>query len=373
MRVALVHDWLLKLGGAEKCLEAFAEIYPEAPLFTLAYSAAAGASIGIPPSRVLSSPLNRIPFGLHHYQYFLPLYPLLAEQFDLRGYDVILSSSHCVAKGVLTQADQVHVGYCHTPMRYAWDLTLDYLEQNGFSSGARGSIVKASLHYLRLWDVASANRVDHFVANSKYTARRIRKIYSRESQVIYPPVDVERIRTIQKKDNHFVFMSRLVPYKRADLVITAFNDLKVPLVIIGDGPHMKYCKSIANKNIDFVGYIDDQAAHNLVARARALVFAADEDFGIVPVEAQALGTPVIAFGRGGVTETVIPYTPDRPTGATGLFYSAQSVASIKNAVAQFSEVEHIFNPAALHQQADRFSVSRFKSEIISYMKRKAHN
>ncbi len=307
--------------------------------------------------------MQRFPRAQRWYRKYLPFYPLAVEQFDVSGYDVILSSSHAAAKGVLVRSDQLPICYCHTPVRYAWDLTHRYLKQGGLMRGLKGSFARAILHYIRLWDVAAANRVDHFVANSHYTARRIWRAYRREATVIYPPVDVERFRVREKKEDFFLFVSRLVPYKKADLVVAAFTRLGLPLVVVGDGPQFEEYRQLAGKNVKLLGYQDDAAVANLLAKARALVFAAEEDFGIVPVEAQACGTPVITYGKGGVCETVVAADGTNWDDATGLFFPEQTPAALAAAVRQFISWEGRFRLKVLRANAERFGQERFKREI----------
>ena len=230
MRIAFSHDWLVSLGGAEKCLEVFCELYPYAPLYTLVFSSESAEKLGFSLDNVYGSFLQKKSNIHEKYRKYLPFFPYAIEQFDLSEYDVILSSSHCVAKGVLTRADQLHICYCYTPVRYAWDLTHQYLEENNLSKGLKATAARAILHYLRLWDIQTANRVDHFIAISNYTAQRIWRTYRREAAVIYPPVDIDRFQVKSQKDDYFLFISRLVPYKKADLVIRTFNQLKLPLL-----------------------------------------------------------------------------------------------------------------------------------------------
>ncbi|MGB9804810.1 glycosyltransferase family 4 protein [Desulfofundulus sp.] len=370
MNLALVHDWVITSGGAERCLEVFHELWPEAPLYTLVYQEESVRRLGLEPGQVHASFLQRFPRAQKWYRRYLPLYPLAIEQFDLSGYDVILSSSHAAAKGVVVRSDQLHICYCHTPVRYAWDLTHRYLKENDLERGLKSFLARSILHYIRLWDTLTANRVDYFIANSRYTARRIWRAYRREAEVIHPPVDVERFRVNEKKDNFFLFVSRLVPYKKADLVVAAFTRLGLPLVVAGDGPQFEECRRLAGKNVEFLGYQDDATVADLMSRARALVFAAEEDFGIVPVEAQACGTPVIAFGKGGVEDTVIPVTGDNWESATGLFFYEQSVEVLEAAVRQFLAWEGRFRSEVLRRNADRFGRERFKKEIALFVDEK---
>ncbi|NLB89524.1 MAG: glycosyltransferase family 4 protein, partial [Syntrophomonadaceae bacterium] len=364
------HDWVVTLGGAEKCLEVFRELYPDAPLYTLVYDDKSVEKLGFSKDRVHGTFLQKKRNIQEKYRRYLPFFPYAIEQFDLSDADVILSSSHCAAKGVLTRGDQLHICYCHTPVRYAWDLTHRYLRENNLEKGFKSTVARMILHYIRMWDIQTANRVDYFIANSHYTARRIWRTYRKEATVIYPPVDVERFEFNENKDDFFLFVSRLVPYKKADLIIKAFNELGLPLLVVGDGPQMEECKRIAGKNVQLLGYQGDKEVADLMARARALVFAADEDFGIVPVEVQACGTPVIAFGKGGATETVIPANGTNWDKATGIYFYEQSVPALKEAVNKFLEWEDKFDYGVIRANAERFSRERFKKEIKDFVDEK---
>ncbi len=368
MKTALVHDWLVTIAGAEKCLKIFHGLFPEAPLYTLVYNPESAQELGFDHNRVHTSFLQRFPKAQKWYRKYLPLYPLAIEQFDLKDYDLILSSSHAAAKGVLTRAGQTHICYCHTPMRYAWDLTHEYLKDHGLDKGIKGMTARFFLHYLRQWDSLTANRVDFFIANSQYTARRIWRVYRRKADVIYPPVETNC--PICKKEDFFIFVSRLVPYKRADLVITSFTELGLPLVVVGDGSQLKKCIQAAGKNIRFLGYQENNAVKEMMSKARALVFAAEEDFGIVPVEAQACGTPVIAYGKGGVLETVVPACDNNWFQATGVFFREQSVSSLNEAIRSFLRIEDKFKLEALKNNADLFNSERFKTQINNFITEK---
>lgn len=366
----LVHEWVVTLGGSENCLEVFHELYPDAPLYTLVYAKESIEKLGFQEDQVHGSLLQKKRHIARKFRSYLPLFPYAIEQFDLSNADVILSGSHCVAKGVLTRADQLHICYCHTPVRYAWDLTHRYLEESRLDKGLKSTLARMILHYIRMWDVQSSHRVDYFLANSHYTARRIWHTYRREADVIYPPVDIERFTVTNDKEDYFLFVSRLVPYKRPELIIEAFNELGLPLKVAGDGPQMQECQRLARPNVQLLGYMDNREVARLMQGAQALVFAADEDFGIVPVEAQACGTPVIAFGKGGVTETVIPADGSNWDQATGIFYYEQTVPALKKAVEQFSDWEKGFDVKVLRRNAERFGRERFKQEIKEYVEDK---
>jgi glycosyltransferase involved in cell wall biosynthesis len=291
--------------------------------------------------------------------------PLAIEQLDLSSYDLVLSSSHAVAKGVLTGPDQLHVSYVHSPMRYAWDLQHQYLREMGLERGMRGWLAKWFLHRLRIWDQRTANGVDHFIANSRFIKQRIQRIYRRDADVIYPPVDVEAFVPAGAKDDFYLTASRLVPYKRIGLIVEAFARMRGRrLVVVGDGPELGKVRALAGANVDLLGYRGDEELRGLMQRARAFVFAAEEDFGIAPVEAQACGTPVIAYGRGGVTESVRGLDEQRPT---GVFFAEQSAAAIVAAVEEFERNEHRIEPGACRESALRFSSARFVAEYASFV------
>lgn len=352
-RVGLVHDWLPVYAGAERVLEQMIHVFPESKLYSLIDFVPEEQRGFLQGLSVETSFIQQLPFARKYYRYYLPLAPLAIEQFDLRDHDVVVSSSYAVGKGVLTRADQLHISYVHSPIRYAWDLYHDYMEQDKMS-GLRGLLARIVLHYMRLYDISTAPRVDVYVANSKHVARRIWKTYRRKAHVIYPPVDVERFSLQPKKENFYLTMSRLVPYKRVELIVRAFTEMPdKELVVIGDGPEYEQIKQVAGPNVTMLGYQPDDAVTYYMENARAFVFAAEEDFGIVPVEAQACGTPVIAYGRGGVQESVIP-------GTTGVFFPEQSVEHLKGAVDQFERIRHQLDPAEIRAQAERFAVPVFR-------------
>ncbi len=361
-RVAVVHEWLGPYGGSEQVVAAMLEAFPHADLYALVHD----------PERLRGTPLENVPVetsfvqslpgAVRRYRLYLPLMPLAVEQFDLRGYDLVLSSSHAVAKGALTRADQLHVSYTHTPMRYAWDFYLDYLERGGMDRGAKTLLARPILHYMRLWDAAAANRVDFFLANSDYVARRIGKLYRRPARVLYPPVEVGGYRTDLPREDFYISVSRLVPYKRMELIAEAFTRTGKPLVIIGDGPDLGRVRRHTGPNVRFLGYQPERVVRDHLQRARAFVFAAEEDFGITPVEAQAAGCPVIAYGRGGARETVIPYPAP---GATGLFFDHPSVEVLAAAVERFEKVEGVLAREDCRRNAERFARERFVTGLRS--------
>ncbi|WP_244298979.1 glycosyltransferase [Flavobacterium nitrogenifigens] len=306
MKIALVQDWLTEFGGAEKVFRSIYDIYPDADIYTLVYNPEVLEKMKISEDRVTASFIQRLPFGKTKYRNYLPFFTKAIESFDLSQYDLIISSSYSVAKGILANSSQVHICYCHSPVRYAWDLYHQYLNEAGLKKGLKSIIVKYYLHRLRIWDVISTYRVDYFICNSNYIKNRIAKVYRRTAKVIYPPVSVEQFPFVSKKEDYFITCSRLVPYKRVDLIVQAFSLLPhLKLKVIGDGPEMAKIKLLGRSNIEILGYQEDNVLKRELSNARAFVFAAEEDFGIIPIEAQACGTPIIAFGKGGALETVI--------------------------------------------------------------------
>jgi glycosyltransferase involved in cell wall biosynthesis len=365
-RVALIHEWFTALAGSERVVEQICGLYPQADLFALYADPTSVASAEWLRSRhIQTSFIQDLPLAAKAYRNYLPLMPLAVEQFDLSAYDLVISSSHAVAKGVLTGPDQLHISYVHSPMRYAWDLQHQYLRESGLDRGLPGWLAKWMLHRLRIWDYRTAAGVDHFVANSQFIARRIRKVYGRPADVIYPPVDVDAFAMHETKDSYYLAASRLVAYKKMDLIVEAFRSMPHRrLLVVGDGPDAKKIKSKAGPNVELLGYQNHAKLKRLMQGARAFVFAAEEDFGIIPVEAQACGTPVIAYGKGGALETVMS-TGNRPT---GIFFGEQNVASLIHAVDRFERCADGFLPADCRLNAERFSVDRFNREFSQYMR-----
>jgi len=361
MRVAVAHDWLVSYRGGERVLASILCEFPHAPVFTTVFDRKAFAGSPIADADIHTSFVDRLPFARKRHRGYLPLMPIAVEQFDLSDYDVVVSSSHAVAKGVITGPDQLHVSYVHSPMRYAWDLQHQYLRHAGLERGLRSVLARWMLHKLRIWDVRTAHGVDEFVANSRFIARRIKKVYGRDARVIYPPVDVDRFALRSDKSDYYVIVGSLVPYKKVDLLVRAFGELKGHrLVVIGDGPERRTVEACAGKNVEILGFQPDEVVREYVGNARAFVFAAEEDFGIAPVEAQACGTPVIAFGKGGALETVVD-------GETGLFFGEQTVESIVNAVRRFDDVRDQFDPETIRRNAERFSEERFRREFAAFV------
>jgi len=363
-RVAVVHEWLGPYAGSEQVVVAMLEVFPHADLYALVHDPEKLRGTQLEKVPVETSFIQSLPGAVKRYRLYLPLMPLAVEQFDLRSYDLIVSSNHAVAKGVLTRADQLHVNYTHTPMRYAWDFYLNYLERGGMDRGAKTLLARPVLHYLRLWDAAAANRVDAYLANSHHVARRVNKLYRRPARVLYPPVEVGRYRADLPREDFYVSVSRLVPYKGVELIIEAFTKMKKPLVIIGDGPELDRVRRIAGPNVNLLGQQPEEVLTDHLQRARAFVFAAEEDFGIAPVEAQAAGCPVIAYGKGGVRETVIPHPSPE---ATGIFFDRPSPEALGAAVERFEALESEFNREDCRRNAERFTRERFVGEFESTM------
>ena len=365
MKVAIVHDQLYTFGGAERVLKEILACFPEADLFALFDLLPQAARGFLAGRRVRTTGYQRLPFLRRLHRQYFALAPIMIEQLDLRAYDLVISSSYLVAKGVLTRPDQVHVCYLHTPMRYAWDMQEDYLQQLGLVRGIRGMVVRAGLHYMRLWDVRSSLGVDRFIANSAYVARRLRRTCRRESVVLHPPVDVERFLAIPRRDvqpNRFVTVSRLVPYKRVDLLVEAFRALPgSELVIIGDGPERARLAAAATPNVRLLGHVSNGEMDRYLGSSAAFLYAAEEDFGIAPVEAQAAGLPVIAYGRGGVRETVVVPLNAAPT---GMFFRSQSAGDILAAVRSFQQNRTMFSEAACRRRAERYKPEYFVQAFV---------
>ena len=369
-KYALVHEWLTPraTGGSELVVEQILNSI-DADLFTLIDFESRNPESYLYQREIGRTFLQHFPKAEQGVQKYLPLLPFAIEQLDLRGYDVILSSSHAVAKGVLTAPHQLHICYCHSPMRYAWDLTYEYLERSRAGRGLPGLLARYILHRIRQWDVISANRVDYFIANSQHTARRIWRCYRRPAEVIYPPVNLERFPLHPQKDDFYLVVARLVSYKRVPLIARAFAQTELPLVIIGDGAERAEVEAIAqsatHKNIRVLGAQPNAVVEDYMARAKAFIYAACEDFGISLVEAQACGTPVIAYGAGGALETVRDLRTD-PDGGTGLLFEWQTEASLLEAVAAFEAGDRP-DPHQIRQNAERFSQSAFVERYVSFV------
>jgi glycosyltransferase involved in cell wall biosynthesis len=360
MKVALVHDWLTGMRGGEKCLEVFCELFPKATLFTLIHNRGA-LSPTIEAMEIRTSFIERLPGARRSHQRYLPLFPAAVERWDFSGYDFILSTSHCVAKGARPPRGALHVCYCHTPMRYVWEFFDDYFRGPGSGLATR-AIMPVVASGLRRWDRGTAVRVHRFIANSRYVAERIRRIYGRDADVIHPPVDTERFRAHApagtKRGAPLLVVSKLVPYKRVDVAIRAAVALGAPLRVIGDGPERARLEAIAGPTVRFDGWVDDARLAEAYRGARALLFPGIEDFGIVPLEAQASGVPVIAFAEGGALETVVD-------GATGVLFAPRTVEALVEAIRRLDRLE--FDPVRARAHAERFARPRFLEEVRAYL------
>ncbi len=365
IKYALVHDWFEYPAGSESCVKSFVHLWPEADIYSLVdFFHDAAREKYLAGKKAQPTFIQNLPFAERHFRKYLALFPLAIEQHDLSAYDVVFSDSHAVAKGVLTKSTQLHICYCHSPMRYAWDLYHQYLQESGLNKGFAGMMVKLFLHRLRVWDYTTANRVDFFLANSEYTARRIKKVYQKDATVIYPPVDVENFSCGINKDGYYITASRLVPYKKVDLLVDSFSAMpERKLVVVGEGPEMQKIKNKATKNIEILGYQNDVSLRELLKNARAFLFAAEEDFGIVVVEALASGTPVIAFNKGGAGETV-------HDGINGVHFNNQTVEDITAAIKRFETLESSMRYDEIAKNAMKYSRIRFEREIKEFVDEK---
>lgn len=350
MNIALVHDWLTNHAGAERVLMAIKEIYPKASIFTSVFDEK-GAN-EFKKYNIVTSILQKIPLIKSRRELLVPLTPYAFENFDFSKFDLVISSTTFAAKGLITKPDTIHICYCHTPTRWIWTPKLDPRSSQGKFSNLKKKIREK----LKRWDIVAADRPDYYISNSNYIGKRITKYYKRNSVTIYPPVDVDRYKVAKKSEikDYYLFVSRLVGYKRCDIVVEAFNQLGLPLKIIGKGPEKKRLQKIAKNNIDFLGFLSDREVEKYYREAKAFIFAAEEDFGIVPVEAMATGRPVLAYGKGGATETVV-------AGKTGEFFSQQTAKSIVDAVKRFDPDK--YNSGVIKKHAQRFSKERFKKEF----------
>lgn len=375
MRIAIVHDWLVTVAGSERVLEQIVNLYPDAEIYSLVDFLPKMERTIIRQKIVKTSIIQKFPLVRKYYRNCLPLFPFAVEQLDISSYDLVISSSHAIAKGILTNSNQLHICYCHTPIRYAWDFYHQYLKEAGLDKGIKGFIAKVVLHYIRIWDESTVNRVDFFIANSNYIAKRIKKTYARYADVIYPPVDIGKFSLYNKKEDYYLTASRMVPYKKIGMIVEAFSSLPDKrLIVIGDGPDLRKVKSMARKNVELLGYQPFEVLKDYLQRAKAFVFAAEEDFGILPVEAQACGTPVIAFGRGGVTETVVPLNLDdnrsndeSNVAPTGVFFYDQTADELKRAVNVFEQNYEKFDGQKIRENAIRFSIERFQQEFKAFV------
>ena len=365
MKVAIVQEWLVTVGGSDKVVKAILDVFPDADIYTLVAKKDVCDELGIPWEKVHTSFIQKMPLGTKKHRAYLPLFPLAIEQFDLRGYDVVISSSHCVAKGILTKADQLHICYCHSPIRYCWDMYNEYLEESHLDKGFKSWLVRLMLHPIRQFDAIAGNRVDYYISNSDYVGQRIRKTYRRKATTIHPNIDISNFELCNDKQEYYLASSRLVAYKKIDTIIEAFN--KMPdkkLIVIGGGPNLEAYRKLAKDNVTVMGYQPFDMLKEKMQHAKAFVFAADEDFGMIPIEAQSCGTPVIAYGHGGSLETV-------NGGKTGLFFNEQTPEAIVEAVNKFETMgTQPFAPADCRQWAEGFSEERFKREIKKFVEEK---
>lgn len=369
-KVAIVHDWLTGMRGGERCLEVFCELFPEACLFTLLH-VKGSLSQTIEEMNIKTSMLQSFPFVKKKYRYYLPLMPKFIEQLDLSGYDLVLSSSHCVAKGVRVGPGAKHICYCYSPMRYVWDMHDSYFGREGVGALERLAMFLCR-GYLRSWDRKTAHRVDKFIAISRFVAERINNCYGRESEVVYPPVNASFYIPKKEPGDYFLMVTAMAPYKRVDLAIKAFNRLKLPLKIIGTGQMESRLREMAGPNIEFLGWRSDEESRDAYAGCRAFIFPGLEDFGITPLEAQSCGRPVIAFGKGGVLETVIPANAKRTekalNQATGLFFYEQNEGALEDAVLTFLKLEKDFHPEEIRNNALKFDRDEFKRKMEAHLK-----
>lgn len=365
MKIAIVHDWLVVYAGAERVLEQMLICFPESDLFSLVDFLPENQRQFIRDKPVKTSFLQNLPFARTKYRQYLPLMPLAVEQFDLSSYDLVISSSHAVAKGVLTGPDQLHLCMCYSPIRYAWDLQHQYIKESNMQFGLKGWIAKYLLHKIRIWDFRTAHGVNEFIAISKFINRRIKKVYGRDSTVIYPPVDTAAFALTMSKEDFYLTASRMVPYKKIDLIVEAFS--KMPskkLVVIGEGPDFEKIRSKCPPNVSLLGFQKFDVLRDHMQKAKAFVFAAEEDFGIAPLEAQSCGTPVIAYGKGGALETINGLDNPSPT---GVFFHEQSCDAIVKAVESFETNKHLISANGCRQNAARFSIDVFKDKFKEFV------
>ena len=359
MKTAIVHEWFVNYAGSERCVESFANIWPEADVFALVdFLNDDQRKIILKGKKAKTSFIQKLPLAKKKHRYYLPLFPKAIEQFDLSEYDIIISSSHAVAKGVKIRKDQLHISYCYSPMRYAWESADEYLK------GFKGSIAKLFINHLRKWDLRSAKNPNHIIAISEYIRERIKRVYNIDVPVIYPPVDTHLFE-IGEKEDFYLIASRMVPYKKMEVAVEAFNQMpdKI-LVVIGDGPEMKKIKSIAKSNIEIIGHQPFEALKDKMMKAKAFIFTAEEDFGIVVVEAMACGTPVIAYIKGGASETVID-------NKTGILFEEQNTKSLIEAVEKFESEESKFDKQIIRQRSELFSRKVFEKNIAEFVNNKS--
>ncbi|MDP8299921.1 MAG: glycosyltransferase [Candidatus Tantalella remota] len=370
IKVAIVHDWLTGMRGGEKCLEVFCELFPDATVFTLLHTKGSVSPL-IEDMDIRTSFIQNLPGSGGHYRQFLPFFPFAIQSFDLTGYDLILSSSHCVAKGVRKPEKALHICYCYTPMRYAWRFFDEYFAAE---PPLKRWLISRVIQRLKKWDLKTNKSVDYFISISDNIKNRILEYYNRESTVIYPPADVDSQDARDGDEDFYLIVSALVPYKRVDIAVRAFNENGKRLVIIGKGTELEGLKKASKSNIEFLGWASEEDLDGYYSGCKALIFPGLEDFGIVPVEAQAYGKPVIAFAAGGALETVVPFKPGSDeVSPTGVFFEDQHPDSLNEAIDTFEKEKHRFSSAAIRANAVRFSRERFKGEIDGYVKEKWQN
>ena len=358
LKIAIVCDWLTNFGGAEKVILALHRLFPQAPIYTSVYNKE--KMIGFENAEIHTSYLQNFPWAQKKHQLYLPFYPKVFERFNLNDFDIVISSSHSCAKGIITKPETLHICYCHSPMRYAWEDSINYIDQYEINPIIK-RIARSFIHKLRIWDRLSAERVDTFIANSATVQKRILKYYRKPSTIIHPFVDTSGFKMNSKRKDYFLAVGRLIPYKRFDLIIQAFNKLKLPLIIAGTGVAADKLKQMAGENIKFTGFINNSDLRGLYAEARALIFPQVEDFGITPLEAMAAGCPVIAYNAGGARETVIDHK-------TGIFFNEQTPESLAEAVTKFQKIK--FNPGEIRLQAESFDIEVFNKKIIDFIGKK---
>lgn len=364
-KVAIIHDWLVTVGGAERVLEQMLTCFPQADIFSLVDFIPDMDRSFILNKPVKTSFISHLPKAKTKYRSYLPLMPFAIEQFDLHGYDLVISSSHAVAKGVIVGPDQLHICMCYSPIRFAWDLQHQYLRESNLESGFKSWLARWMLHKIRLWDVRTATGVDWFIGISHFIARRIEKAYRREAVVIYPPVDVLGFEFCADKEDFYLTASRMVPYKKMPMIVEAFSAMPDKrLIVIGDGPEFQKCKAVAGPNVQLLGWQPFDVLKDKMQRAKAFVFAAEEDFGIAPLEAQACGTPVIAYGKGAALETIRGLNAEVPT---GVFFSTQTPEAVMEAVRLFEQEQQRISPIACRENALRFSPERFRLEFTAFV------
>jgi glycosyltransferase involved in cell wall biosynthesis len=361
LRVAIVHEWFVNYAGSERVVEQLLNVFPQAELFSLVDFLPEHQRFYIKEKKITTSFIQRLPFARKHFRNYFPWFPVAVESYDLRGFDIVISSSHLAAKGIIINQDQLHICYCHSPCRFAWDLYHQYLEESGLKTGLKGIISQFLLSRLRIWDQINTNRVQYFIANSSYIGNRIKHVYQRNSTVIHPPVDTKSFDLTTEKGDYYFAASRLVPYKKLDLIVEAFS--KMPerkLVVVGSGPDVEKVKKFLRPNIDFKSEVDSETFRIFMQGAKAFVFAAEEDFGITMAEALAAGTPVIAFGKGGSKDIVVD-------GETGVLFPEQTVDSIISAVEFFENVGVSKNSSEIRSDATQFSQENFQKKIADFV------